>query len=83
MRREASCTRSGSKALSTNGRQGSAKYVDLCAQNAGKLQALFPRAIERILVARIGVAHHAAGRVVPQHTFEPARGIRGPIGHGT
>ena len=47
--------------------------MDLCVQNAGKVQALFPRAIERILVARIGVSHHAAGRVVPQHPLQTLR----------
>ena len=34
---------------------------------------MVPRAVDRDLVARIGVAHHAGRRVVPQHPRDAAR----------
>ena len=34
-----------------------------------------------VLVTRIGMAHDAGGRVVPQHALDPARRFRGAVAH--
>ena len=45
------------------------------AKNAGKPQALFAGAIERDIIARIGMAHDAGGGIVPQDTLNATGGI--------
>src|SRR5690554_3622740 len=42
-------------------------------QYSRQAQALFACAVERDLIARIGVAHHAGRRVVPEHALDPLR----------
>ena len=37
-------------------------------------------AVDRDVVARIGVAHHAGRRIVPQHALDPARGFGRAVG---
>ena len=49
--------------------------VGISQRNTRKLQALLARAVNRDRVARIGVAHDARGRIVPEYAFQPARGI--------
>ena len=41
---------------------------------------MLPRAVDRDLVAGIGMAHDAGGGVVPQHALEPPRRLRRAVG---
>jgi len=49
--------------------------------NHRQLQSLLPRARNRILVPRVGVAHHARRWIVPQHSRDAGVGFFRAIAH--
>ncbi len=51
------------------------------SEDSRQAQALLARAVERDVIARIGMAHHARGRVVPEHVRQAAGRVRRAIGH--
>src|SRR5579864_5094197 len=42
---------------------------------ARQVELMLPGAVDRDVVAGIGMTHHAAGRVVPQYATDPSRGL--------
>ena len=52
-------------------RPADAGFRDFQAENGGQVQPLLAGAVDGDVVAGVGVAHDAGGRVVPEHALEP------------
>src|SRR2546429_4909345 len=62
-------------------RFGHGRPVPPSAPQERQVEAVRPGALDGALIAGVGVAHHAARRIVPQHPLDAARGRRGSVAH--